>query len=181
MAVDERIERAVHHMYYDPMENGINMINVNEKMRKMGIRHLSEMNKIYNEAKDLIECPQGNPYQQLLKYKKILPKLVKRLESDMEDYDLLLRELERLKAVKYENANKRWDKEDDEMLIDMICNNVPIYNISTTFGRSPSAISTRVSYLVGINRLSQDIAGKFIGTINGEEINGDIKGVLEKK
>lgn len=175
------IEGAVRHMFYDPREHGINMVNANEKFRKMG-GNLYEMRRVYNEAKDLIERPKGNPYQQLLQYKKVLPKLIKMLESDIEDWEMEHRQVERFSEVTYDNSNKRWNKEEDEMLINAVCDgNSSLYEISTRFGRSPSSISTRISYLVGIKRLTTEVAGRFTGTLDGENVSGEIKGILKKQ
>lgn len=175
------IEDKVHHMFYDPMENGINMVNAQEKFRKMGVDGIHDMRKTISETRQILSNPKSNPYQQLLQYRKLVPKLLKMLESDLEDYDVLHRQLERFSETSYDNANKRWDKEDDEMLINAICEEkASMYEISTRFGRSPSAITTRVSYLVGIKRLSQEIAGQFVGTLNGNDVSGDIKGTLNK-
>ena len=52
--------------------------------------------------------------------------------------------------------------------------------VASLFGRTPSAIASRVSYLVGIERVSQEIAGRFVGTLNGQHIHGMIDGELQK-
>lgn len=174
------IEDKVRKMFYDPMENGINMINPREKYRKMGVDGEHDLKNAINEARSLVSNPKGNPYQQLIRFRKVTPILLKLLESDLQDYELMHRQLERFNESSYDNSGKRWNKEDDEMLIEMICNNEPMYNISTIFGRSPGAINTRVSYLVGVNRLSQEIAGRFMGTLDGEVVEGEIKGTLKK-
>lgn len=176
------IEDKVRHMFYDPMENGINMVNPREKYRKMGVSGEYDLKKAINEARSLIEHPSGNPYQQLIRYRKITPVLLKLLESDLEDWQMEHRQVERFSEVKFDNSNKRWNKEEDEMLINAACDdNNSLYEISTRFGRSPAAIQTRISYLVGIKRISTEIAGKFIGTLDGKEVDGNIKGTLRKE
>ena len=176
------IEDNVRHMFYDPMEHGINMVNVREKYRKMGVKGEYDLKKAINEARNLVENPSGNPYQQLIRYRKITPILLKMLESDLEDWEMEHRQVERFSEVTFDNSNKRWNKEEDEMLINAVCDdNTSLYEISTRFGRSPAAIQTRISYLVGIKKISTEIAGKFTGTLNGENVFGEIKGTLKKE
>ena len=80
-----------------------------------------------------------------------------------------------------ERSHKKWSSIEDEQLIDAVSKgDSSIIELSCVFGRSPSAIKSRVSYLVGIKRVSSEIAGRFIGTINGASIEGNIRGQLTK-
>lgn len=79
-----------------------------------------------------------------------------------------------------ENANKRWNDEDDNELIEMACNDIPEVFMAAKLKRSPSSIKTRISYLVGTKRLSQKVAGKFIGKINGEQTEANLVGTIYK-
>ena len=76
---------------------------------------------------------------------------------------------------------KRWSKEEEEMLIDEVCEGMTITQISLELGRTPTSIQTKISNLVGLKRLSMDVAGRFIGTIDGEEVNGNISGQVYKQ
>lgn len=70
----------------------------------------------------------------------------------------------------------------DDLLISAVCSgNFTPLSLAAAFGRSPSAISSHLSYLVGVKRVSQSIAGRFIGQMNGEEVNADIVGTIYKK
>lgn len=48
------------------------------------------------------------------------------------------------------------------------------------FGRSAGAIATRVSYLVGIKKVSEEVAGKFVGYLDGKHVEGVINGTVRK-
>lgn len=67
------------------------------------------------------------------------------------------------------------------MLIEEVCGDTSIHELSLMFGRTPSSIKTRVSTLVGLERISQEVAGRFIGKINGDDANADIEGIVLKK
>lgn len=79
-----------------------------------------------------------------------------------------------------ENSRKRWTAEDDELLIErMTMDNAPsISQIAAEFGRTPSAIMSRVTLLVGRNRVSQEIVGRFIGFMDGDFIEAELDGEL---
>ena len=80
------------------------------------------------------------------------------------------------------NQNKRWTDEEDEMLIEMACDDeVSMIDLALFFGRSPGAIQTRITNLVGVGRISQEISGRFVGSINGEHVAGVIEGELRKE
>lgn len=80
------------------------------------------------------------------------------------------------------NARKRWSKEEDDLLIDLVVQGESEVVISTTLGRSVSACKTRCSTLVGIGRTTVEVAGYFIGQLNGENVDGMIHGhVLPEK
>ena len=67
------------------------------------------------------------------------------------------------------------------MLIELATTNMSMLELSTTMGRTPSSIKTRLSVLVGKERLSQEIAGKFLGLLNGNIVDGEISGILYKE
>lgn len=79
------------------------------------------------------------------------------------------------------NNHKRWSKSDENLLIDLVCKGDSIRTIATIFHRSPSAIQTKITSLVGVKRLSQQVAGKFIGTANGADFNAELVGTIYKK
>lgn len=81
-----------------------------------------------------------------------------------------------------ERGRKRWTSQDDELLIEMASHDdTTIVDLSQQFGRTPGAIQSRISKLVGIKKMSAEIAGRFIGTLNGEFVEGDIDGTVSKR
>lgn len=81
----------------------------------------------------------------------------------------------------YRNNHKRWGSADDELLIELVCDGESDVFISNCLGRSVSACKSRVTYLVGIKRISERAAGYFVGTLSGKEISGHIDGRIYKQ
>ena len=89
---------------------------------------------------------------------------------------------DRATDIDYDRSHKRWTPEEDNALIDEVCcDDMNIHKLSTMFGRSPGAIKTHISELVGRKRISQEIAGRFIGIVDGEQIDAEINGTVYKK
>ena len=125
---------------------------------------------------------QQSSYIEMKKYEKYVPILLygychcctyREVENEFMD---------RLCSGKSERANKRWTNEEDNYLIDVVCAGViSLQELSLKMGRTPSAIYTRITHLVGVKRLSQKVAGKFIGEINGEQTEADLVGTVYKE
>ncbi len=137
-------------------------------------------NNICVKLQELCIAPKGTAFHQLQQFRRMVPVLIKAYCEQFEINTAAVEEIERINARVEKNKNKRWSTEEENYLIDLIVKDVPIVEISTILGRSASAITTKVSSLVGLQRLSQNVAGKFFGTINGEEISGVIKGTVQK-
>ena len=140
----------------------------------------------YFEAESKIRLNIHNPPNSIIEelriYRKYSPLLVSYLDSLRRLGSMAAKDIKRLKEKTDDRSRKKWSEEEDNLLIECICSEkyTPAY-ISMKFGRSPSAISNRVSYLVGVKRLSQKVAGRFIGQINGEEVDGLAVGTLYKE
>lgn len=80
-----------------------------------------------------------------------------------------------------ENTNRQWTSEEDEELIECVCEDMPEVFLAAKFKRTPGSIKTRVSTLVGRKRISQKVAGKFIGEINGEKSEAKLNGTVYKE
>lgn len=144
-----------------------------------GIKNVAKNNicvKLYN----LCESPKGSAFHQLQQFRKMVPDLIKAYCEASELNQNFSKQFDRILEKTEKNKNKRWTEEEENWLIDLVVNDTPIIDISTAMGRSPSAIKSKVSNLVGLKRISQNIAGKFFGTINGEEVTGLIKGTVCK-
>lgn len=114
-------------------------------------------------------------------YRKYVPILVKYLADCLALKKAMEEENDRFYGKSSGNSNKRWTKEEDEMLIEVAAReDMTINEMSITFGRTPSAIVGRISYLVGRKRISQAIAGRFVGFIDGEKKESEIIGTVYK-
>ena len=114
-------------------------------------------------------------------YRKYVPIMIKAYCAQSEGMKKAAMQIDRFGDVEYDRGNKRWSKEEDETLINLVCEGKDtIHKISTILGRSPGAIQSHISYLVGRKRLTQEVAGKFIGTINGESTEAQICGTIYK-
>ena len=127
----------------------------------------------------VIENPRGNVRWQVTTFRKYVPELVKYAE------EALRRALEYYQIAKetagadHENAGKRWTQAQDVLLIEAVSQGANQIQVSQMLGRSPSACVARVSYLVGINRISKKVAGEFTGWVGSEfydgvAINGEV-------
>lgn len=116
--------------------------------------------------------------QQLRIFKKYVPILL-----DMYDLNIRMmreggKQVKRYEGQIGERHKKRWTDEEDRMLIEFVGDGASMTEAATMMGRTPGAIASRITYLVGVSRLSQEIAGNFLGTIDGETVSGHIDGTL---
>ena len=118
----------------------------------------------------------------LILYRKYVPKLIQICQQQQEIIDGYTKTFDRYITDSEKHKNKRWSKDEDEVLIELVCDNdTSLLEISTTLGRTPGAIKTRLSNLVGTKRISQKVAGRFIGTVNGDRSDCEINGVIYKE
>ena len=129
----------------------------------------------------IVEPPKG-AFKQISLYRALLKRAGLHIITLQDSNKAFMKELDRMGAGIGEQGRKRWTQEEDEMLIEAATDGTKtIIDLSTAFGRTPSAIQSRITKLVGIKRLTADVAGRFIGTINGEFVEGDIDGTLRKE
>lgn len=160
---------------FDPTQQGIHLYN-------SSLYNQEHIQSLAIKMGYLIHKPKGSPFIQLQQWKKIGIELLKYLQFTSKLIDDMNEELERLSSGSEDKKYQRWTPEEDELLIDEVCKGrLSIIELSTTFGRTPSAIKTRVSKLVGMKRISQEIAGHFIGVINNVQVEGPIHGEVIKK
>ena len=127
----------------------------------------------------LVSNPPKSVHKQLQMFRKYTRAAIEYQFYYQEMIDLLSDEFERLLNGVQDRSGKRWSDVEDEVLVDLASrDNVNMTMIAMQLGRTPSAIQTRLSYLVGIKRVSTKVAGKFIGWFNGEQVDGDIDGVV---
>jgi len=126
--------------------------------------------------------PPKNAFKQVSLYRALLKRAGLHIMMLQDVNRKLMKELIRMGAGIGDQGRKRWTQEEDEMLIEAATDGTKnIIDLANAFGRTPGAIQSRITKLVGIKRLSEEIAGRFIGTINGEFVKGDIDGTLRKE
>jgi len=131
--------------------------------------------------KILVERPK-NIISELSIFRKYCPILIKEVCVITDLNKKAIHEKNQAISGTTRNQNKRWTKEEDNVLIEMACDpDQNIQTLSTMFGRSPASIANRITTLVGVKRLSQEVAGRFIGYINGEKTEADIAGTVHKE
>ena len=123
----------------------------------------------------------GKPFKDLQTFRTLVPKLINLYLVDQKALAAAMREVDRYRNEFGTRSRKRWTEQEDEALIELITDDKnTIESLAATFGRSAGAISTRISYLVGIERLSQEVAGRFVGTLGGVQVDETIKGTIYK-
>lgn len=129
----------------------------------------------------IITHPPKSAHAKIIAYQELLRRAAVRILALEDLKDTMLLEIERHESNVGERSRKRWTPEDDELLIETASqDDATIFGMAKQFGRTPGAIQSRISYLVGIKRVSEEIAGRFIGTLNGEFVEGDIDGIVSK-
>jgi hypothetical protein len=80
----------------------------------------------------------------------------------------------------FENDGKKWAAREDDTIVALKCQGANAMDMSRSMGRSPAAVATRLSYLVGIRRLFVNIDGVVVGTLDGQETEGYFVGTAER-
>lgn len=163
----------------------IGIVDMRKVCEYYGVEDVESLRKESHTALfKLYECVHsrgGNMAQKYRTYERYVPTLLKLYFEFTDLVDESGKQIKRYEKAAAARKNARWTDEEDTALIEMIVQeDVGIHELSTAFGRSPASISTRLSKLVGIGRISQEIVGKFVGTLNGEEVSGSIDGTLIK-
>ena len=150
-----------------------------------GIETMSELSRETKTAiEELYKCSHskgGNMAQKYKTYERYVPTLLKLYFANYEMLQKQGKQIERYEKAAAARRYARWTDEEDEALIEMVVQDgIGVHEVSTAFGRSPASIANRLTKLVGIGRVSQEVVGNFVGTINGESVSGQIKGTLRK-
>lgn len=129
----------------------------------------------------LLTHPPKTVYAQQKAYQALLRRAAVRILALEDIKEAAVKEIKRHENNVGERSRKRWTPEDDELLIETAAQeNATIFGMAKAFGRTPAAIQSRITHLVGIKRMSAEIAGRFVGTLNGEFVEGDIDGTVSK-
>ena len=138
--------------------------------------HHSKAYKIVMKISELQGCPNKNAFIQLREWKKLGDEMIAYIEAVSRYLEVSSSHWDRLVTDSSEKKYRRWTKEEDEMLIELVCSGVSQAELSSSMGRTIPAIKTRVSKLVGDKRISKKVAGLFLGTFNGQYVEGTVNG-----
>lgn len=119
--------------------------------------------------------------KELKVYRKYVPTLMDCLRLCLEAIHMYEQMLERMENDSEGKKWQRWSDKEDELLIELVCDGCSMLRLSTTLGRTPGSIKTRLSKLVGLKRISQKVAGRFIGCIDGEQTECVVDGTVYKE
>lgn len=134
------------------------------------------------KIRDMLNEPKKNPIQELKEWRKIGKNMLVYMKMQAKLNKNMLKQQQRLVTMKSDRSGKKWTPEEDEVLIELICDDeFTLLDVSKTLGRSISAIQTRCSFLTGVENTKKKIQGKFQGKLNGLVIDGTIDGLLIKK
>lgn len=137
--------------------------------------------KAFQAVLNNIKNRPSSSYKELNVFRKNVPILLYAFMAMEEETRNVALYALRMETDCEDKSHKRWSKEEDELLIEWVCSDVSITKISLSLGRTVPAIKTRLTYLVGIKRLSQKVAGKFIGEINGKQSEANLVGTIYKE
>ena len=133
---------------------------------------------ILTRAMSLVEHPPKGTFKQLQAMRSCIQELIKYVLYQRQLLSEMLVESERMSDSYAERGNRRWSPIEDDALIELVTSDTNLIQLSLTFGRSPSAIQSRITHLVGIKRISKEIAGRFVGTLDNFEVEGFIVGTV---
>jgi hypothetical protein len=158
--------------FYNPREDGILAFNKNELTDETGM-------EIERQLLQLLEEPKGSAFHQLQAWKKLGKKLHKFMKNQNDIIQASVKESQRIYGSTTEKKYKRWTPEEENTLIELVTQpDMTLVQLSTMFGRTPSAIQAKLTNLVGLKRVDRRIAGKFVGNLNGEHVEGFVDGII---
>lgn len=161
---------------FDPTDINVLLLNFKEEKKK-----LDGLQDAIVKLSMLCNQPHGTAFSQIQQFRKLVPKILNLILFQAKIIDGLEESFDRIVNNMSKNNGKKWTREEDDLLIEIVARGeLTIAEIAITFGRTPSAITTRVSYLVGIKRVSEEIAGRFTGYLDGRSVEGFIKGTVRK-
>lgn len=164
--------------YKDSMIPDITLYDADE-MRE--VIEITRPESLLDEIVELTSYQDANLHRYIQRLRNALMRAGLYMVCDQHLKERLFTEIDRMGDGIGDRGRKRWTYEEDEALIDMAArDDVNIIDLSREFGRTPSAIKTRISHLVGIERITTEVAGRFIGNLNGVFTEGTIDGTVTR-
>ena len=123
-----------------------------------------------------------NFHQKLKDYQRYSEELLKAHGVQSEVLAAAQKTIHELEAGMAENAGRRWSKEADEALVEMASRDDghTVVTLAGMFGRSPGAVASRLSDLVGMRRITGEQYLRLSGQLNGKEVDGVFVGTAER-
>lgn len=116
--------------------------------------------------------PEKNPIRQLRLYREHTKALIE-LHFAMND---CMKAQRSMMLMETPNNHLAWTQEEDEWLVDARARGEEIHTIAAHLGRTPAAIATRLSALIGVPR--SEIVTQYIeGTVDEAPVRGLFHGV----
>lgn len=121
----------------------------------------------------------GNVHQRLDRYRKYSEVLMALVIAQTELVDGLLTEQQHLLEGHASQSGRRWTDEQDEALVELACEpDAAMIKIALTLNRTPGAVASRLTYLVGVSKVSRHVVGRITGYLDGEPVSGTFDGEL---
>lgn len=121
-----------------------------------------------------------NVHQRLKAYQEVSKVFREYSLIQMQLQKAAMRQTNQLKEGLNKRSGKRWTDSEDTALIELAASGNDVQQIGLALSRSPGAVSSRISHLVGIKRISVEFAGTIKGQLNGEEVEGTFVGEVRK-
>lgn len=158
---------------YRPLDDGVLMFKTEELILR------GETNDAFLRLNDVIQRRPKSIIAEVNIYRKYVPVILKSIIQMNEIKKAAALQAERVTTDNEDKKYQRWTEQEDNLLIDLVADEkMSMLELSTTMGRTVPAIKTRLSTLVGRKRISQNIAGRFIGFIDGEHKEAEVNGKL---
>lgn len=157
----------------DPKEYGALMFNTENMISK------SEIDKAVFAIEDM-RHQRPNVANELRTFRKYVPILIRFCYQQQKLIDGYEKLFARIESDSEDKKGQKWCDQEDELLIELACSGMSMLELSTTLGRTPGSIKTRISRLVGTKRISQEIAGRFVGYVNGIHTECSVNGTIYK-
>lgn len=128
---------------------------------------------------DLNRRPKGSVHSRLQQYREHSETLLRGYAMLSDILDAANRENAQMLGVAGTSHRKRWTEDEDNALIEFATRDgSSMIQLALTLNRSPAAVSSRLTYLVGIHKVSQHVVGRLTGYLNGEPVRGFVDGVV---
>lgn len=138
---------------------------------------MSEVEDAYGKIMALNAGHGGNVAQRLRGYRKWTEVLIGHVLALSQLNADLIAEQEHLRTGKGDQSGRRWTDEQDEALVEMACDpDASMIKIALTMCRTPGAVASRLSYLVGVSKVSRHVVGRITGYLDGELVSGVFDG-----